>query len=153
MKSRGCSGYRDEPWAIDSSSSELSRSRMHPMEPRSQVTETSDLFARSRPETCLSDLMLDRILHEEIKDELELTPAQAPLTACKLCASRLAELRAKAQDFPEEIWLAGMVQRALRGSRLATVKRFGSATIGLVAVAALALFLWPRLERPSGERT
>jgi hypothetical protein len=108
------------------------------------------ILTRDRPEDCLSDLTLDRMLAGELVRKPENSSAEAHLARCALCSSRLDELRRGAERFPEEVWVAGSAQRA---ARTASGRRYWIPGAAMAAVAAVfALFLWPRHDAREGER-
>ena len=54
-------------------------------------------FTRSRPEGCVSDLLLDRLIAGEIVD----AEARRHVESCALCSARLQKLGADAAGFAE----------------------------------------------------
>lgn len=97
-------------------------------------------LSRSRPESCLSDLALDRLLAGELSGE-EHVLAETHLAGCTPCGERLATLRLQARSFPSEIWIAGEAARARRGLRAGNRGRVATAAAAAtLAAAAIAMF-------------
>ena len=93
---------------------------------------------RSRPETCLSDLALDRLIAGEVEEPTH-------LAGCDACRSRLAELRADADSFAGSVWIAGAARRATRAAGASRWRWW--AAIAVPAVAAAAVAIWIALPR------
>lgn len=81
-------------------------------------------LTRSRPETCLSDLKLERVLSEEA-DAATLEPH---LASCALCTARLGELRAEVAVLADDLTRVRPLRQRLK-------------TAGVVAGALAAGFL------------
>lgn len=101
-------------------------------------------LARARPETCLSDLVLDRIVAGELD-----RAGQPHLATCEACSARLAALERDVQELPERIFVAGEAVKVRR--RLPRVMA-GIATV-LAAAAALAVVSRSSIEQELTERT
>jgi hypothetical protein len=95
---------------------------------------------RSRPETCLSDLVLDRV----VAGEIEPPPH---LASCDACSARLAELRSDVEKLPEQVWVAGEARKVKR-----RLPMLGIAA-ALSAAAAAALVFTRAVEAPPSLRT
>src|SRR5262249_26740140 len=109
-------------------------------------------LARQRPESCLSDLVLDRLLAGELEGKPEMSTVRAHLASCAACATRLSEMESLSKDFAaDELGLARAVsrtERALRGRSL----RMGVAFGLIAAAAAVLLQVLPKQEQPGSER-
>lgn len=102
-----------------------------------------------RPEGCLSDLTLDRML----ADELPRTgPEGSHLAGCETCRSRLAFLQAEHARLASDPCLAAPARRQVeQRRRLVWARRVGAAALALAA-SVLVVVLVPRPNGP-GERT
>jgi hypothetical protein len=97
-----------------------------------------------RPETCLSDLALDRITIGEVSES---ETVSAHLVSCAGCRGRLDELRREHAAFAETEFVAGLAASARK--RSLPTRRAGALaalTTTLVAAAAVLFFL-PRPAR------
>lgn len=95
---------------------------------------------RARPEGCLSDLVLDRIVNGELPREGE---PGAHLAGCEACRARLEAFEAAARDFGEVHFvakLAAQATAAVGGARPWRV-RMAVAAAGLAAAAAVLLLV------------
>jgi hypothetical protein len=107
------------------------------------------LPARSRPEGCLSDLMLDRLLDGELAAAPELATVEAHLASCPLCQRRRDEIRSAPALAPDPSWAPpGAIVAA--GSARRTRRVAAGLTLGLAAAAALALAVRTRDVTPDG---
>jgi hypothetical protein len=103
---------------------------------------------RKRPESCLSDLALDRHLAGERLSEQE----QGHLRGCPACTARVRELEADAARFPRVPGdVDALARGGPRGARIRLLSRAASAGAALAAAAAILVWLVP--EGPSGQRT
>jgi len=100
-----------------------------------------DPLARG-PETCLSNLELDRLIVDEPQPSEASARVAAHLASCARCAARLGALRAEAQAFPNQVFLAGLVQRTRRPAVKRPAVWLGGLS-ALAAAAALVLFVRP----------
>jgi hypothetical protein len=91
-------------------------------------------FVRSRPESCLSDRLLDRLRLGEMS-ELEREAAQSHLAGCSLCQRQRAELALAPSLLPN---LAQTTGDAAHGRR---TFRVGRPMVGLLLAAAMGLVL------------
>lgn len=106
------------------------------------------MLQRTRPESCLSDLALDRLLAGELAGERE-AAARDHLTGCDLCAGRLEALTADRERFraaPPAI--PALTAAARRPARRRSA--MWPAVAAAVAMAA-ALVLWWRIPSDDGE--
>jgi hypothetical protein len=97
------------------------------------------MLTRSRSETCLSDLVLDRLCANEL-DAASSTSAKVHLDGCDACMARLAELRADVDRFASE---APSLPTVVGASPSTSRVWIG---VALAAAAAVLLFV---LVRPS----
>jgi hypothetical protein len=119
-------------------------------------------FERSRPEGCLSDLHLDRLVAGELAPPEE-QAARVHLGGCAGCAARLAAIEAERAAFqaaPPPLRLTAVRQSrpapATPAGRLRRARAFAPAlTAALAAAAAVALVFIarPPSEPPRDERT
>ncbi|MDI3287506.1 DUF4384 domain-containing protein [Polyangium sp. 15x6] len=99
------------------------------------------VLTRSRPETCLSDLRLDRLVAGEL-DAAAGRDARAHLDGCARCAARLAEIEADRRAFladPPPLPAARPVPKARRLARWAP-----RVAVALAAAAAFAFWFRAR---------
>lgn len=104
---------------------------------------------QTRAESCLSDLVFDRLVAGE-----RVPAAEAHAAGCTRCAARLDEFR-RARDSDAAVLDAIRARAAGDGGRVVPLRRrvWLSAMLPLVAAAAIALLFLPRLLRPqTGER-
>jgi hypothetical protein len=100
---------------------------------------------RERPETCLSDLVLERFLLGEIPTA-EVGPIEQHLGGCAACRDRSTELAAAPAQVPDMIWWRRTLrQRRARGPL--------SAVLAGVAAIAAAIVIVPRLKGPPANDT
>jgi hypothetical protein len=103
------------------------------------------VLERSRPETCLSDPALDRLLAGELADAPERSRMEAHLASCPLCRERHAALARGAAPAPDRAWLDRQGETRIRASR----RRRASMGVGAAAVATVAcLVLIGRWQSP-----
>lgn len=95
-----------------------------------------DAMLGRRPETCLSDLVLDRLLAGELDGTPDADAVQTHLSACDVCTARLAELRAQGEAFGNEIWVAGVAAQTRKAARRGWAR---PAIAALAAAAAVVL--------------
>lgn len=114
-----------------------------------------EYLARTRPETCASDLRLDLLASGELSHE-EQVETHRHLAGCELCASRMAEMNASRMFFAAA--RPRMRSRARTRSRQNTVERpvrrwwLLVALLGVMvgaAAAGLAIFLFASAESDS----
>lgn len=102
---------------------------------------------RKRPETCLSDLTLDRYVAGELLSER----ARDHLCRCTACSARATEIQTEAASFPR---IPGDVEALARRSSKAIRVRvlFRTASAGVALAAAAVLLLSVAHREPSGQR-
>jgi hypothetical protein len=100
------------------------------------------LLQRQRPESCLSDLMLDRWLANELAGRTAGEAVRSHLVTCRLCRDRLRALEAEPAVLP----VAGPALTDVRASRSGPrPPRLVAALSGAAALAAgVALFVGAR---------
>src|ERR1700722_5549193 len=106
---------------------------------------------QSRPEDCVSDLVLDRLLAVECSDE-EARSANAHIQGCDRCRERLARFTGDRDAFASrELPLPGSAarERLMRPSRAAWV--IGSVVVAMAA--AVLLLIRPKAQDGVGEST
>jgi len=105
-------------------------------------------IARVRPETCLSDLQLDRVAC----GELARSQVDGHLSSCAACLARLDELAEAHRRLAPEMTRAAARLAAEVAPRPLRRRRAVIAAAGaiLAAAAALLLFLWPRGDQRAG---
>lgn len=104
-----------------------------------------DLSSRQRPEGCLSDLALDRLVAGERATRPDAAAVAAHLGGCRACAERLRQLRAaQAEAAPAVAAALARLSRARRRRVVALV------TPALLVAAALVLVVLPRGRAPDG---
>ena len=99
----------------------------------------TNMLERQRPEDCLSDLALDRLVMGEVERH---APAVVHLDTCATCRARLTELEAASRPFLSE-------PRARRSPAPRARRRWAwlGATTALAGAAAFALWTRPTAER------
>jgi len=104
-----------------------------------------------RPEGCLSDLALDRLLAGELA---RTGPEGAHLTGCEACRGRLAFLEAEHARLASDPCLAAPARRQVeQRRRLVWARRVGAAALA-IAASVLVVVLSPKPDRPGDpERT
>ncbi len=102
-----------------------------------------NMLERVRPETCLSDLVLDRV----VTGELARSGIEDHLGSCAACSARLGELEREAERTrPEMARAAARLRASLpRAHR----RRAAYASAGILLAAAALLLVWTRGDRPS----
>jgi hypothetical protein len=103
---------------------------------------------RTRPESCLSDLVLDRLVAGELREEGELA---AHLSSCAACRDRRDQLAAERTRFPDEVFVAGLAANAARTGRRWWA--FGGSAAAVAVAGAAALLLTLRGPVEPGVRT
>ena len=99
----------------------------------------TNMLERQRPEECLSDLALDRLVMGEVDRQ---APAVVHLETCATCRARLVELEAASRPF--------LSDRPARRSPAPRARRrwaWLGATTALAGAAAFALWTRPTAER------
>lgn len=99
----------------------------------------TNVLERQRPEACLSDLALDRLVMGEIDRR---APAVAHLDTCETCRARLAELEAASRPF-----MSDGPARRMPAPRARRRWAWVGAGATLASAAAVALWLRPAEER------
>jgi hypothetical protein len=93
-----------------------------------------------RPDDCLSDLALDRLLARELDGRPEKETGLAHLATCARCQQRRAQLEAEPAQVPGETLLRDLARRRVRRRRAPLV----AAISLLAAAAAVVLLVRPR---------
>src|SRR5262249_27846823 len=104
---------------------------------------------RSRPETCLSDRMLDRLITGELSGRSELPAVERHLKSCAACRDRQAELQAEPIHLPSALRGHGLAAAPEDTARPAS--RRGRGALGGLsarAVAAASVMLVVRARPP-----
>ncbi|HEX4457717.1 MAG TPA: hypothetical protein VIA18_07085 [Polyangia bacterium] len=94
----------------------------------------TDILDRQRPETCLSDLALDRLVMREPDRGGR---AAAHLKTCAACSARLAELESQSRPFMNDVAARQPIRRARRNWA------WGGLGVTFAAAAAFTLWLVP----------
>jgi hypothetical protein len=97
------------------------------------------MLLRARPETCLSDLVLDRLIAGELDGSEIGTAARAHLERCEPCRSRKRTLEEAAARFETEIFISGAALKTARAAKRAPMRLGGS--IGAAAAAVFIVML------------
>ena len=92
-----------------------------------------------RPDDCLSDLALDRLLARELDGRPEKETGLAHLATCARCQQRRAQLEAEPLQVPGEALLREIARRRASRRRAPVL-----AAISLLAAAAVVLLVRPR---------
>lgn len=101
---------------------------------------------RARPESCLSDLYLDRLLAGEVSDP---EPGKTHLRSCQLCAERLAAIEADREAFERDAPRLALPAPVRTPRRSWVWPVAGAATVAVAAAAVLLVL--PGEEQPSQE--
>jgi hypothetical protein len=113
---------------------------------------TSTTPTRQRPESCLSDLALERLLMDEPQPPTARAAARAHLASCERCSQRSDALAAAPAQAPDPQWWARPPEprRARRGveTRWRVRARLGAGAVTLAAAAALVFTLRSRPVAP-----
>jgi Domain of unknown function (DUF4384) len=99
---------------------------------------TNQLPARTRTETCLSDLAIERFLVGEPPDQSD-PPTETHLLTCELCQRRRDELAAAPEQVPDQLWWQQQAATAPRRRQMRSVLGLGGGAVTLAAAAALVL--------------
>src|SRR5262249_27399876 len=103
------------------------------------------LRSRTRPETCLSDLVLDRLIVGELAGSDAESRAREHLALCDACRSRKAALDARRAGFEDEIFVSAVAlktERAAKRSLYSSVAPVGAiGAISAIAAAVLTVVL------------
>jgi hypothetical protein len=98
-----------------------------------------------RPERCLSDHVLDRLvageLHGAPADE-----ARGHLSTCGVCTAQFETFREGASHFPSEVSIQAEVKAVCQRQRRHTIRRFAMSFSGAAAAVLLALVVLPAEE-------
>ncbi len=106
----------------------------------------ADQLATPKAE-CISDLAFDRLwageLSSERKSEVEIHVAN-----CSTCAARCSELQAQSAHFADEVWVEGLVQKAIGRkvpllNKVEVRRRLPWAATALAAAAAVVILVLP----------
>jgi hypothetical protein len=108
----------------------------------------TDFLARARPETCASDLRLDRLNAGELSPEVE-RATRDHLTGCALCARRMVEIERARDAFAR----TRPPLRARPVSGRPRWRRWAPAAAALAAAAVLVLWLATDATVAPGNRT
>jgi hypothetical protein len=116
---------------------------------------TPGIPERSRPETCLSDRILDRLIVGELAGRAELAAVEGHLASCAVCRRRRAEIEAEPLPTGEPLWrrsAAVAVAPAAQAAPAAKRRRRAGQIGGLaaLAMAAAAVVVLVRA-RPGGQ--
>ena len=96
--------------------------------------------AQTRPETCLSDLAIERFLVGEPPDHSG-PPSEMHLLTCERCQRRRDELAAAPAQVPDQLWWQQQAATAPRRRQIRSVLGLGGGAVTLVAAAALVLVI------------
>jgi hypothetical protein len=99
----------------------------------------SPVMQRTRPESCLSDLVLDRVLAGEI-------PRPEHLAGCEACGARLSALESQRGELPGQVWIAGEARKVKR-------RLVPAGLLAAAAAAAVVMVAVRPLEPVPAERT
>jgi hypothetical protein len=105
---------------------------------------TSTIPARRRPDSCLSDLALERLLVDEPQPPTARAAARAHLASCERCSQRSDALAAAPAQSPDPEWWARPEPRGARRGvdlRWRVRARLGAGALTLAAAAALVFTL------------
>lgn len=101
----------------------------------------SPALQRTRPETCLSDLVLDRVLAGELD-------RPAHLDGCEGCTARLASLEQDRAGLDGRLWIAGEARKVKRRLPLSGIVATLAAAAAVAVVSARVI----RTDTIPGER-
>lgn len=106
---------------------------------------TSAIPTRQRPESCLSDLALERLLTDEPQTPTARAAARAHLASCARCSQRSDTLAAAPVQTPDARWWARPPEprraRRVVETRWRVRARLGAGALTLAAAAALVFTL------------
>jgi hypothetical protein len=95
---------------------------------------------RTRPETCLSDLVLDRFVARELERSEQGERVRRHLEACDPCRARSRVLEEAASAFKREIFVSGLAVQAERAVKRSPIRRLASfGAIAAVFLGAIVL--------------
>jgi hypothetical protein len=99
---------------------------------------------RTRGDGCLSDLVLDRLLANELADVPEGQLAREHLAGCESCALRHATLRTEAAQFPQAVDIVAAASATAGATAPKRTRRWGVGAAAIAATAAAAIVILPR---------
>jgi hypothetical protein len=108
------------------------------------------VIERTRPETCLSDLALDRLIAGELAGD-ERERAQTHVASCEACRGRRNALDADVRAFPDQLFVAMAAEQARTAAGFGKRgwKVYAAIAVPIAAAAAIAIWLAIPRDRPA----